>query len=81
MDDTDAIWAKFEKLENRLQETEIKMTEQLTKMNAQIGTLINLAESFVTKERFQLVQLLVFGAVAIVLTSALGAVIAKIITK
>ena len=81
MSDDDAIWKKFEVLEDRLQKTEIEMTKQLTKMNEQIATLISLAQGYVTKERFQIVQILVYGFAAIILTSVMGAIIAKAITK
>ena len=76
-----AIWEKLEKLEQRMHQTEVNMTQQLTKLNEQIGQLIGMAQTYVTKERFQVVQVLVYGFAAVILTSVIGALLAKVITK
>ena len=81
MEDNEAIWDKIEKIEGRIQATELMMTKELSKLNEQIGTLISMAQSYVTKERFQIVQILVYGFAAIILTSVMGAIIAKAISK
>lgn len=75
------IWEKLEKLEQRIYTTEMNMTQQLTKLNEQIAQLISMAQTYVTKERFQMVQVIVYGFAAIILTSVIGALLAKVIAK
>lgn len=68
-------------LENRLHETEIALTKELSKMNEQIGQLIQMGKNYVTQERFSVVQILVYGFSGIIMTSVIGAVIARVIIK
>ena len=75
------IWEKLERLEERIHSTELNMTQQLTRLNEQIGQLISMAQSYVTKERFQVVQVLVYGFAAIILTGVIGALLARVIAK
>lgn len=79
--DDGPIWEQLRRLENQIHATELTMTKEMTKLNEQIGQLLNLAQNYVTKERFQTVQLLVYGFAAIILTSVIGALLAKVMVK
>lgn len=83
MDDEDErrLHERINLLESRLHETELALTKELSKMNEQIGTLISMAQTYVTKDRFQTVQLLVYGFAGIILTSVIGAMLARVVIK
>lgn len=77
----DRIHERISGLEHRFNASELNVAIQLTNMNAKLTQILELASSYVTKERFQIVQLLVYGFTAIILTGVMGAIIAKVIVK
>ena len=80
-DEHDKIHERINILETRLHETEIALTRELSKMNEQIGQLIQMGRTYVTNERFSIVQILVYGFSGIIMTSVIGAIIARVIVK
>ena len=79
--DDGPLWEKLNALEARVHDTELKVVEKLTSLETKLAAVLELAQTYVTKERFQTVQLVVFGMVAIIMTSVIGALLAQVLTK
>ena len=79
--DHERLHTRITDLEGRFQKIEVMLASEFATLNASIKTLVLMAESYVTKERFQIVQILVYGFAAIILTGVIGALIAKVIVK
>lgn len=80
-EDSSEVWERIHLIEEKNQESQVKLAREIAILNVQIAQLIKLAETFVTKERFFIIQLLVYGFAGLMLTSVLGALIAKVIIK
>jgi hypothetical protein len=65
----------------RIQGVEVRIAEELATINTTLKQLLGMAESFVHKDKFQTIQMLVYGFAAIILTSVLGALVAKVVIK
>ena len=72
---------RIDMVEHRINTMEVALTNQLTALNGQVNHLIGLAEKYVTQDRFKPVQLIVYGLVALMLTSVIGALLARVIVK
>ena len=72
---------RINSMEKEHNELELNTAVELAKVNSQLAHLDSIAETYVTKERFQTVQVIVYGFTGIILSSVLVALIAKVISK
>lgn len=72
---------RITRIEGKVNSIEIELTKEFATLNAGVKTLIEAGAKYVSNERFQIIQILVYGFAGIVLTSVIGALIAKVISK
>ena len=70
MDDKEQL----DRLEERVRALELCIAKQLSKLTEQMEHLVRASDSYITRDRFSLVQTIVFGLVGMVLTGAVGAI-------